>query len=138
MSQPLRPSDLNPDSEGMTLEAFIHTTGEVELIPFYAGDGYQVGTVQGSWATTKHFDAVYPLLVACVKARHADYVGYWYEEATGLYHIDPSRHYSESRYNYAIEAGHRLEQISIWSWMQMAEVPVYQSEVTIERFKEMV
>jgi hypothetical protein len=136
MSKPLKPYDLNPNSEGMTLEAFISTRGDVELMPFNAGDGFQVGTVKGSWATTKHFGAVYPLLVACAKARHADFVGYWYEKATGLYHIDPSRYVEEDNYKRAIGLGVTNEQISIWSYMAECEVMVNASRIV--RFKEAV
>ena len=135
MSKPLRPDDLNPNSEGMTLEAFVHTSGHVELIPFSAhtGDGFQVGTVKGSWATTQHFGAIYPLLVACAKARHADFVGYWYEEETGLYHIDPSRYVEEYNYKRAIALGIANEQISIWSYAGNCPVPL-NLESIVQRF----
>ena len=135
MSKPLRPDDLNPNSEGMTLEAFISTRGDVELIPFDAGDGFQVGTVKGSWATTEHFGAIYPLLVACAKARNADFVGYWYDEETGLYHIDPSRFVEEDNYRRAIGLGIANEQISIWSYAGECAVPLKMArESIIQRF----
>jgi hypothetical protein len=136
MRQPLRHYDLNPDSKGMTLEAFISTRGDVELVPFNPDDGFQVGTVQGSWATTQHFGAVYPLLVACAKARHADFVGYWYEEETGLYHIDPSRYVTEGNYKRAIKLGKDNDQISIWSYMAECEVRIHLDRIV--RFREMV
>ena len=137
MSKPLRHYDLNPDSEGMTLETAITTRGEVSLYTYAPKDGFQVGTVKGSWATTKHFGAVYPLLVACAKARHADFVGYWYEKATGLYHIDPSRYVDEWKYKRAIQMGIDNEQISIWSYAGVCEVPLGLKS-DIQRFTEAV
>lgn len=136
-------------SRGATYRIHFNRRGASMLLNHSPKDGFQVGSVNGSWATTSRLESVEPLLWACAnegdklsRCNSTDpkndedfmYVGYWYEEETGLYHIDPSLYYREDEYMDAIADARSLNQKAIWSFIQAAEVAV--APTPLQHFNE--
>jgi len=136
-------------SRGATYRIHFNRRGASMLQNHSPKDGFQVGSVNGSWATTSRLESVEPLMWACAnegdklsRCNSTDpkndedfmYVGYWYEEKTGLYHIDPSLYYREDEYMDAIADARSLNQKAIWSFIQNDEVAV--APTPLQHFKE--
>jgi len=101
-------------------------------------NGYQVGTVEGTWLKIKAFNQennyakdkynestkteyrIINALLECARETSAPFVGVWTDKETKITHIDPSK-YIYHRTN-AVQMAEKNNQLSIWDWKNMKEI----------------